>query len=164
MYTPIESQIPKRENAEQLAEFIIFSQQRFLLDMMKDLSNAKISLRHLFLLGHIARGNSPRMGDITQLMGHSSAATSSLVKRLVKLGYVEQVRSQKDARIVRVIITDSGRELAVKMKDQMERRLVGANSERRELEPESWGSRRLAIPRGHINNPQIYLGFGLPKI
>ncbi len=99
------------EDADQLADFIMFAQRSFLLDLSKELNEGKISYAQFFLLGYLANEDYLTMTDISKKMGHSTAAATGLVDRLEKLGYVQRLHAADDRRKVMVQITRKGIEL-----------------------------------------------------
>ncbi len=97
--------------AEAVADFIMFTQRSFLLDLSKSLNEGNVSYAQFFLLGYLANEQYLSMTDIAKKMAHSTAAATGLVDRLEKLGYVERVHAAHDRRKVMVQITEKGREL-----------------------------------------------------
>ena len=97
--------------AEEVADFIMFTQRSFLLDLSKSLNEGNVSYAQFFLLGYLANEQYLSMTDIAKKMAHSTAAATGLVDRLEKLGYVERVHAAHDRRKVMVQITEKGREL-----------------------------------------------------
>lgn len=99
------------ENANRIADFIMFAQRSFLLDLSKELNSGNISYAQFFLLGYLANEDFLTMTDISKKMGHSTAAATGLVDRLEKLGYVQRLHAADDRRKVMVQITRKGIEL-----------------------------------------------------
>ncbi|MEO0414625.1 MAG: MarR family transcriptional regulator [Verrucomicrobiota bacterium] len=98
-------------NADRLADFIMFAQRSFLLDLSKELNKGNISYAQFFLLGYLASEDYLTMTDISKKMGHSTAAATGLVDRLEKLGYVQRLHAADDRRKVMVQITRKGIDL-----------------------------------------------------
>ena len=87
--------------ADELADFIMFTQRSFLLDLSNELNDGNVSYAQFFLLGYLSKEEFLTMTDISKKMGHSTAAATGLVDRLEKLGY----RS-----VISIVISDrSGR-------------------------------------------------------
>jgi DNA-binding MarR family transcriptional regulator len=99
------------QNADRLADFIMFAQRSFLLDLSKELNKGNISYAQFFLLGYLANEDYLTMTDISKKMGHSTAAATGLVDRLEKLGYVQRLHAADDRRKVMVQITRKGIEM-----------------------------------------------------
>jgi DNA-binding MarR family transcriptional regulator len=57
------------------------------------------------------------MTEISNKMGHSTAAATGLVDRLEKLGYVQRLHAADDRRKVMVQITRKGMDLVGRMRD-----------------------------------------------
>lgn len=101
----------QEEEAGQLADFIMFAQRSFMLDLSKELNKGDVSYAQFFLLGYLANEDCLTMSDIARKMGHSTAAATGLVDRLEKLGYVQRQHAADDRRKVLVKITKKGEEL-----------------------------------------------------
>ena len=104
-------------DAGRLADFIMFTQRSFLLDLSKELNKGSISYAQFFLLGYLAKEDYLTMTDISKKMGHSTAAATGLVDRLEKLGYVQRLHAADDRRKVMVQITSKGQELVERMRN-----------------------------------------------
>ena len=54
------------ENADHLADFIMFAQRSFLLDLSKELNQGNLSYAQFFLLGYLANEDFLTMTDISK--------------------------------------------------------------------------------------------------
>jgi len=104
-------------NVDRLADFIMFAQRSFLLDLSKELNNGNISYAQFFLLGYLANEDYLNMTEISNKMGHSTAAATGLVDRLEKLGYVQRLHAADDRRKVMVQITRKGIDLVSRLRN-----------------------------------------------
>jgi DNA-binding MarR family transcriptional regulator len=109
--------IKVEQNADRLADFIMFAQRSFLLDLSKELNKGNISYAQFFLLGYLANEDYLTMTDICKKMGHSTAAATGLVDRLEKLGYVQRLHAADDRRKVMVQITRKGIEMVSRLRN-----------------------------------------------
>ncbi|MBP6602721.1 MAG: MarR family transcriptional regulator [Verrucomicrobiales bacterium] len=109
--------IEVEQNADRLADFIMFAQRSFLLDLSKELNKGNISYAQFFLLGYLANDDFLTMTDISKKMGHSTAAATGLVDRLEKLGYVQRLHAADDRRKVMVQITRKGIEMVGRLRN-----------------------------------------------
>ena len=109
--------IEVEHNADRLADFIMFAQRSFLLDLSKELNKGNISYAQFFLLGYLANEDYLTMTDISKKMGHSTAAATGLVDRLEKLGYVQRLHASDDRRKVMVQITRKGIDLVGRLRN-----------------------------------------------
>jgi len=109
-----------------LADFILFSQREFLLNLSRDLNKDNISFAQFFLLSYLATSKELTMTDIARKMGHSTAAATGLVDRLEKLGYMERAHAVDDRRKVLVSITPKGLDLVNRMRDELQDRIADA--------------------------------------
>ena len=113
-----------RKDAGRLADFIMFTQRSFLLNLSKELNKGSVSFAQFFLLGSLAKEDYLTMTDISKKMGHSTAAATGLVDRLEKLGYVQRLHASDDRRKVMVQITRKGIDLVDKMREDIVENLV----------------------------------------
>ena len=118
-----------RKDAGRLADFIMFTQRSFLLNLSKELNKGNVSFAQFFLLGYLANENFLTMTDISKKMGHSTAAATGLVDRLEKLGYVQRLHASEDRRKVMVQITRKGIDLVDRMREDITGSLVDLMSE-----------------------------------
>lgn len=107
------------QNADRLADFIMFAQRSFLLDLSKELNEGNVSYAQFFLLGYLANEDYLTMTDISKKMGHSTAAATGLVDRLEKLGYVQRLHAADDRRKVMVQITRKGIEMVSRLRNSI---------------------------------------------
>lgn len=124
MQTADESKISIRKDAGKLADFIMFTQRSFLLNLSKELNKGSVSYAQFFLLGYLANENFLTMTDISKKMGHSTAAATGLVDRLEKLGYVQRLHASEDRRKVMVQITKKGVDLVERIREDIVSSLV----------------------------------------
>jgi len=122
-------EIPVDANPDRLADFIMFTQRSFLLDLSQELNKGNISYAQFFLLGYLAKEDFLTMTDISKKMGHSTAAATGLVDRLEKLGYVQRLHAAEDRRKVMVQITRKGLELVTRLRDVIAANISDAMSD-----------------------------------
>ena len=118
-----------RKDAGRLADFIMFTQRSFLLNLSKELNKGNVSYAQFFLLGYLAKEDYLTMTHISKKMGHSTAAATGLVDRLEKLGYVQRLHASDDRRKVMVQITRKGIDLVDKMREDIIEYLVEVMAE-----------------------------------
>lgn len=118
--------IDHSDRADQLADFIMFTQRSFLLDLSNELNNGNVSYAQFFLLGYLAEEEYLTMTDISIKMGHSTAAATGLVDRLEKLGYVQRLHAVDDRRKVMVQISRKGIELVKRLRDVIAKNVTSA--------------------------------------
>jgi DNA-binding MarR family transcriptional regulator len=71
-----------------------------------------VSLIHLHVLGVIERAETPpTMRALAEAIGASPASATGIVDRMERRGLVRRLRDDADRRIVRVELTQSGRDL-----------------------------------------------------
>lgn len=115
--------INSEKNVTELADFLMFAQRSFLLDLAADLHNCNISYAQFFLMGFLNDSESLTMSEIATKMGHSTAAATGLVDRLEKLDFVERFNDPSDRRKVKVRITEEGTEIVDRIRVKLEKSL-----------------------------------------
>jgi DNA-binding MarR family transcriptional regulator len=68
--------------------------------------------RDLAVLRYLLEHEKLKIGQIQKYLFISYSSTSDLISRLEDAGYVSRTRCKKDNRVVFVVLTDAGRELA----------------------------------------------------
>jgi DNA-binding MarR family transcriptional regulator len=119
---------PPKDHAK-LADFILFSQREFLLNLSRELNRDNISFAQFFLLSYLSTAKELTMTDIARKMGHSTAAATGLVDRLEKLGYMERTHAVDDRRKVMVRVTPKGLSLVSRLRDELGSQIAEAMSE-----------------------------------
>ena len=114
-----ENETKSSADAGRLADFIMYTQRSFLLDLSRELNKGNISYAQFFLLGYLAKEDFLTMTDISKKMGHSTAAATGLVDRLEKLGYVQRLHAADDRRKVMVQITRKGIDLVTRLRNSI---------------------------------------------
>ena len=112
-----------------LADFILYSQREFLLNLSRELNRDNISFAQFFLLSYLASSKELTMTDIARKMGHSTAAATGLVDRLEKLGYMERTHAIDDRRKVMVRVTSKGLDLVSRLRDELQSKIADAMAE-----------------------------------
>jgi DNA-binding MarR family transcriptional regulator len=112
-----------------LADFILFSQREFLLNLSRELNRDNISFAQFFLLSYLASSKDLTMTDIARKMGHSTAAATGLVDRLEKLGYMERSHAIDDRRKVMVRVSSKGLDLVSRLRNELQSQIADAMTE-----------------------------------
>lgn len=120
---------PKNQDPAKLADFILFSQRVFLLNLSRELNRENISFAQFFLLSYLATARELTMTDIARKMAHSTAAATGLVDRLEKLGYMERTHAIDDRRKVLVRVTSKGLDLVSRLRDELQNQIAEAMNE-----------------------------------
>ena len=119
MNTAEDTKPPMKKVASDVADFIMFTQRSFLLDLSRELNRGNVSYAQFFLLGYLSSEQQLTMTDISRKVGHSTAAATGLVDRLEKLGYVQRLHAADDRRKVMVQITTKGIQLVQQLRDNL---------------------------------------------
>jgi MarR family transcriptional regulator, organic hydroperoxide resistance regulator len=70
-----------------------------------------VSEQQLHVLGHLDRVRATRVGELATHMGLSHSSVSLTIDRLQRDGYVTRERSEADARVTLVRLTDAGEDV-----------------------------------------------------
>jgi DNA-binding MarR family transcriptional regulator len=151
--------------AEELAEIATQLQRSFLIELSTEVNRGNISIPQYTLLGFLHQSPGLNMSQLSELMRHTTPATTGLVDRLVEAGLVERFGHPKDRRQVLVRISDKGRELVEGMKRGITRNIMEIFKDLNHEDLEAWVRiyrtilRRCSTPE----NPQVQ-NAGLPAI
>ncbi len=129
----------QREDADRLADFVLFTQRSCILNLSSRLSSGNVSFPQFFLLAYLSSEEYLTMSDIAKKMGHSTAAATGLVDRLEKLGYVERVHAAEDRRKIMVRITSKGVDLVSELRGEIATDLAGIMADADEDESDAIG-------------------------
>lgn len=68
-----------------------------------------ITMNQMLYLEAIARLGLPTFGDIAEDLGVTRPSVSSIVKKLIKMGYLAKVQSDQDGRVYFIHLTEKGK-------------------------------------------------------
>lgn len=107
------------QEAQQLADFVLFSQRSCILRLSPELTKGKVSYPQFFLLTYLAEEECLSMSNIAKMMGHSTAAATGMVDKLQELGHLKRYTAAADRRKIMVRITEQGRALVAQMRSSI---------------------------------------------
>ena len=140
-----------REEADRLADFVLFTQRSCILNLSSALHEGNVSFPQFFLLTYLSSEDYLTMSDIAKKMGHSTAAATGLVDRLERLEYVERTHAAEDRRKIMVRITNKGTALVAEMRKEIADDLADIMAEMDADETESVNHARSAM----VSRPAI---------
>ncbi len=108
-----------RADAERLADIFTVLQRCFMLNLSKELSRGNVSFPQYFLLGFLTQQKTLTMTEVSEKMGHTTAAATGLVDRLEKLGLAKRMHAKDDRRKILVQSTAAGDALVAKVREDM---------------------------------------------
>lgn len=108
-----------RADADQLADFILFTQRTVILNLSTELNKGNVSFPHFFLLIYLASEEYLTMTDIAKKMWHTTAAATGWVDKLEKMGFVERIHATEDRRKIMVRLTAKGTEFIAKKRSEI---------------------------------------------
>lgn len=103
------------QDAQKLADFVLFSQRSCILRLSPELTKGKVSFPQFFLLAYLAEEECLSMSNIAKMMGHSTAAATGMIDKLQELGHLKRYAAASDRRKIMVRITEQGRALVAQM-------------------------------------------------
>lgn len=106
-------------DAQELADFILYSQRSCMLKLSPQLTKEKLSYPQFFLLAYLAEEEGISMSNIAKMMGHSTAAATGMVDKLQDLRYIKRSTAAADRRKILVHITQQGKELVSQMRQNI---------------------------------------------
>ena len=112
------------DEAQHLADFVLFSQRNCILRLSPELTQDRISYPQFFLLAYLDEEECLSMSSIARMMGHSTAAATGMVDKLQELGHLKRFTAAADRRKIMVRITEQGRELIARMRGNIAKNLA----------------------------------------
>ncbi|MDD5136097.1 MAG: MarR family transcriptional regulator [Candidatus Omnitrophica bacterium] len=100
--------MPLAEFADKVTEIMPVIMREFLKKETEEFYKAKITIPQLVVLDMLVREGELRMSDLARLMNVTTAATTGIVDRLVREGYVARESDAEDRRIIKVRPTAKG--------------------------------------------------------
>lgn len=125
-------------DAERLADILTVLQRCFMLNLSKELTRGNVSFPQYFLLGFLTQQKQLTMTEISQKMGHTTAAATGLVDRLEKLGLAKRSHAKDDRRKILVQVTPAGVSLVSSVREDMIANLLKMMSCLEPDEQKSW--------------------------
>lgn len=69
---------------------------------------SEITMHQMLYLETIGRLNEPTFGELADQLGVTRPSVSGLIKKLIKLGYVEKTQSPEDGRVYNLKLSETG--------------------------------------------------------
>lgn len=117
------SQLSLPEFADKINEIFPVVIKHFLKKQTNELCKGKITLPQFVILDILYRQSAAKMTDLAHFIGISTAATTGIVDRLVKSGYVVRAHEPDDRRIIKIKPTAKG-SLLVRNITQQKRQMI----------------------------------------
>ena len=112
------------EFADEMNEVMPVLIQGFARRQANELYKGKITLPQFLILDFLNKKGECKMTEIARFMHVSTAAMTGIVERIKRCNYVERVYEPSDRRIIKVRLTDKGRELVKKVNRQRRNMIV----------------------------------------
>ena len=101
--------------AQKMNQIIPEIMKGFARKQNNEIYKGKITLPQLLILELLSRRGASKMTDLAKFMKVTTAASTGIVERLVRQGYVQRAYDQDDRRIVRIRLNAKGTELLKKI-------------------------------------------------
>ena len=98
--------------------------QEFARRQANELYKGKITLPQFLILDFLNKKGECKMTEIARFMHVTTAAMTGIVERIKRCNYVERVYEPSDRRIIKIRLTDKGRELVKKVNRQRRNMIV----------------------------------------
>lgn len=101
-----------------MAEILPVFVKGFHVTDQKGLAGLDITISQCLVLNALGQSNNYKMTDLARALGVTMGNATGVVDRLVRDGLVKRIKSQEDRRIVRIYLTQKGKETVAKIKKQ----------------------------------------------
>ncbi|MFA5115264.1 MAG: MarR family transcriptional regulator [Candidatus Omnitrophota bacterium] len=107
--------------ADKLSQVMPVLIREFIRDEARELYHGHVTPPQVLVMDFLFANGESKMKELASFMMVSTAATTGIVDRLVKAGYVRRLFEPTDRRIIKVNLTFKGSELLRKIKEQRRR-------------------------------------------
>lgn len=83
-----------------------------------------LTLPQFFVLMIVNAKNNCKMSELAKELSLNFGTATGIVDRLVRDGYLKRERDEKDRRIVRIYLTDKGKDIIAKIHEKRQEKLV----------------------------------------
>ena len=98
--------------------------RQFLRRQTKEIAQGNITLPQILILDILKDRISMRMGELAEYLAVSMAATTGIVDKLVRNGFVIRTGSPRDRRIVNINITPKGKRVVGKYNQARQKAII----------------------------------------
>jgi len=97
--------------AERIEEVVPTVMRGFAKMQTNELFKGKITLPQFFVLNHLYKHGESKMNELARVMDVTTAASTGIVDRLVRYGYIARAYDPKDRRVINIGLTQKGSDL-----------------------------------------------------
>ncbi|RJP29495.1 MAG: MarR family transcriptional regulator [Candidatus Omnitrophota bacterium] len=112
------------EFADKITKIMPVLVREFSRHSSDELMKGKVSLPQFLIMCYLNEDKEAKMKDLAAYIHVTTAATTGIVQRLVREGYALRVYEPNDRRIIKIRLTDKGRELVKKISEQRKRAVI----------------------------------------
>jgi len=106
------------KDAELLHEIILSMQRKIRAKLHNELSSGEISIPQFHILSYLLEKKATIMVELAKYLEVSASAITGLVDNLVRMGLVKRKFSPSDRRVIIASLTDKGKKVVTRIKDQ----------------------------------------------
>jgi DNA-binding MarR family transcriptional regulator len=114
----------RRQLIEDTLEELSWHSPAGMLRWIRQSSSGRLSLVNLHVLMHLSHEGPVPMSAIAEALGVSGASTTGIIDRMEERGLVERGRDESDRRVVKVALTEAGRQLMLGLATERRERLA----------------------------------------
>jgi DNA-binding MarR family transcriptional regulator len=97
--------------AERIEDVMPTVMKGFAKMQTNELFKGKITLPQFFVLNHLDKYDESKMNELAKVMDVTTAASTGIVDRLVRCGYIVRAYDPKDRRVINIRLTQKGSDL-----------------------------------------------------
>ncbi len=113
--------ISLEEFADRIASIMPAVVKEFMRRNACEIYEGKVTLPQLLIMNYLNQNGESKMSDLARFMNVTTPATTGIVNRLVKCGYVRRVYDPDDRRIIKVRLMSKGLKLIKKINERRRR-------------------------------------------
>ena len=112
------------EFADKINEIMPLIMKEFARRQVIEFYKGKITLPQFLILEFLNKQGELKMTDMAHFMKVTTAATTGIVDRLVRYGYVTRIFDPNDRRIIKIKLTPKGADLIKKVNQQRRQMII----------------------------------------
>jgi len=140
-----------KDFADKLSNILPEIMKAFFRRQSDEITKGKITMPQFFILEYLKRQGESKMSDLAKVMNVTTAATTGIIDRIIKYGYIKRVYDEKDRRVIRIKIMRKGAKVVNKILEQRRKMILNVFGKLSEKDRENYLSILLNIRNILIN-------------
>ncbi|RKY33069.1 MAG: hypothetical protein DRP74_00760 [Candidatus Omnitrophota bacterium] len=112
------------EFSGQILEIMPVIMRELITKQQDELLKGKITPAQFVILNFLSKKGESKMKNLAVLLNVTTAAMTGIVDKLFKSGYVKRVYDPKDRRVIKISLTNKGRDLTNKINQQRKTMII----------------------------------------